>query len=94
LRRDRQDLPLVSDFTLGLSQMQAAANQVDGKPNAGNQLDARRPAPKPNEFFKISLCKHFLSGDCPFGENCHFAHGEHELRQFPNKRNQDWEIDK
>lgn len=43
----------------------------------------RRPAPKPNEFFKVSLCKHFLSGDCPFGEGCHFAHGESELRKFP-----------
>mmetsp|Transcript_5221 Transcript_5221/g.12809 ORF Transcript_5221/g.12809 Transcript_5221/m.12809 type:complete len:677 (-) Transcript_5221:673-2703(-) len=93
VRRDRQDLPLVSDFTLGLSQMQAAANQLDGeggrKKLHGGGQDARRPAPKPNEFFKISLCKHFLQGDCPFGENCHFAHGEAELRQFPNKRDRD-----
>jgi len=100
LRRDRQDLPLVSDFTLGLSQMQAAANQLEGdgrngnrRNNQGNQQDTRRPAPKPNEFFKISLCKHFMGGDCPFGENCHFAHGEHELRLFPNKKDRDGEED-
>jgi hypothetical protein len=43
----------------------------------------RRPAPKPNEFFKVSLCKHFLQGECPFGDGCHFAHGEAELRKFP-----------
>jgi cleavage and polyadenylation specificity factor subunit 4 len=72
VRRDRADLPAVADFTLGLSQMQAK----DG-------VTTRRPAPKPNEFFKVSLCKHFIQGDCPFGEGCHFAHGEHELKKFP-----------
>jgi cleavage and polyadenylation specificity factor subunit 4 len=68
VRRERIDLPAVADFTLGLSQMQAA-----GKDGAVT----RRPAPKPNEFFKISLCKHFTQGECPFGDGCHFAHGEH-----------------
>lgn len=76
VRRDRADLPSVADFTLGLSQMQAK----DG-------ITTRRPAPKPNEFYKVSLCKHFLQGDCPFGEGCHFAHGEHELKKFPRQRN-------
>jgi hypothetical protein len=46
----------------------------------------RRPAPKPNEFYKVSLCKHFLQGDCPFGDQCHFAHGEHELKKFPRQK--------
>lgn len=74
VRRERVDLPLVADFTLGLSQMQAGKDGTTA---------VRRPAPKPNEFYKVSLCKHFLSGDCPFGEGCHFAHGEAELRKFP-----------
>jgi len=74
VRRDRIDLPQVADFTLGLSQMQAASK--DG-------VTTRRPAPKPNEFYKVSLCKHFLQGECPFGDGCHFAHGESELRKFP-----------
>ncbi|KAL7548336.1 hypothetical protein ACHAWF_011623 [Thalassiosira exigua] len=74
VRRDRAELPVVADFTLGLSQMQAGKDGMTA---------VRRPAPKPNEFFKVSLCKHFLSGDCPFGEGCHFAHGEAELRKFP-----------
>lgn len=73
LQRDRVDLPAVADFTLGLSQMQAGK---DG-------MQQRRPAPKPNEFYKVSLCKHFLQGECPFGDGCHFAHGEHELKKFP-----------
>lgn len=74
IRRPREDLPAVADFTLGLSQMQAKEGTM-----------TRRPAPKPNEFYKISLCKHFMSGECPFGEGCHFAHGEAELRSFPRK---------
>ena len=74
VRRDRVDLPVVADFTLGLSQMQAGKDGMTA---------VRRPAPKPNEFFKVSLCKHFLSGDCPFGDGCHFAHGEEQLRRFP-----------
>ena len=69
LRRERADLPAVADFTLGLSQMQAGKDGVQ----------QRRPAPKPNEFYKVSLCKHFIQGDCPFGEGCHFAHGEYSL---------------
>lgn len=73
VRKDLIDRPAVADFTLGLSQMQAGK---DG-------TVARRPAPKPNEFYKISLCKHFLNGECPFGDGCHFAHGEQELRKFP-----------
>ena len=73
VRRERADLPLVADFTLGLSQMQAGKDGVT----------SRRPAPKPNEFYKVSLCKHFLQGECPFGDGCHFAHGEHELKKFP-----------
>ena len=76
IARPRNELPAVADFTLGLSQMQA---------NKGDGTVVRRPAPKPNEFYKISLCKHFLQGECPFGEGCHFAHGEAELRSFPRK---------
>jgi cleavage and polyadenylation specificity factor subunit 4 len=56
-KRPREDLPLVADFSVGLTQMQANNKEV-----------ARRPAPKPNEFYKISLCKHFMAGECPFGK--------------------------
>lgn len=84
MRKERADLPLVADFTLGLSQMQAA-----GKDGA----QPRRPAPKPNEFYKISLCKHFMQGECPFGEGCHFAHGEAELRTFPRQNEKLQETD-
>lgn len=82
VRRDRVDLPAVADFTLGLSQMQA------GKDGTGG-IAPLRPAPKPNEFYKVSLCKHFLQGECPFGDGCHFAHGEDELKKFPRNKPED-----
>ena len=88
-RRSRDDMPAVADFTLGLSQMQAAGSGRDGSGGPGGlggaALSSRRPAPKPNEYYKISLCKHFMAGSCPFGENCHFAHGEAELRPYPGR---------
>mmetsp|Transcript_22310 Transcript_22310/g.88562 ORF Transcript_22310/g.88562 Transcript_22310/m.88562 type:complete len:294 (-) Transcript_22310:351-1232(-) len=47
----------------------------------GGPGEDRRPPP--NEYFKISLCKHHMNGGlCPYGDDCHFAHGQHELRPF------------
>jgi hypothetical protein len=27
-----------------------------------------------SEFYKVSMCKHFLAGSCPRGDKCTFAH--------------------
>ncbi|XP_018487202.1 zinc finger CCCH domain-containing protein 39 [Raphanus sativus] len=32
-------------------------------------------------FWKTRLCGKFEKGQCPFGDNCHFAHGQAELLQ-------------
>ncbi|KAJ8601772.1 hypothetical protein CTAYLR_006827 [Chrysophaeum taylorii] len=64
--------PKIADFSLGIAQK---SRQADGAPQ-----NARNP---PNEYYKIALCKHhMLGGMCPFGDECHFAHGSHELRPF------------
>ena len=68
-RRDRIDRPLVCDYTLGLSQMQAGKEGVA----------LRRPASRQSDFFKVTMCKHYMQGNCPFGDGCHFAHGKEEL---------------
>mmetsp|Transcript_23164 Transcript_23164/g.48047 ORF Transcript_23164/g.48047 Transcript_23164/m.48047 type:complete len:553 (-) Transcript_23164:30-1688(-) len=70
-RKERIDRALVCDFTLGLSQMQAGKDGVA----------MRRPATQVSEYFKVSMCKHFLQGSCPFGDGCHFAHGQEELQR-------------
>lgn len=67
----KEKKPKIADFTLGIDQ------------KAVGTVKTVNP---PNEFFKIALCKHHMRGMCPFGEECHFAHGEHELRPFRGGR--------
>lgn len=35
----------------------------------------------PGSNFKTKLCDNFTKGSCTFGDRCHFAHGESELRK-------------
>eukprot|EP00631_Chrysoreinhardia_giraudii_P000616 CAMPEP_0197422640 /NCGR_PEP_ID=MMETSP1170-20131217/17296_1 /TAXON_ID=54406 /ORGANISM="Sarcinochrysis sp, Strain CCMP770" /LENGTH=229 /DNA_ID=CAMNT_0042949991 /DNA_START=29 /DNA_END=718 /DNA_ORIENTATION=- len=61
--------PRIADFSLGIAQKGRGLND-DGVARA-----------TPNENYKVALCKHYLMGNCPYGDECHFAHGEHELRR-------------
>jgi hypothetical protein len=53
--------------------------------NISNYHSFRNLAQKRNEFFKVSLCKYFMNGECPFKDKCNFAHGEEELRKYSTK---------
>ncbi|CAI5718741.1 unnamed protein product [Peronospora effusa] len=67
----REECPETADFTL----QSKVADEENVK---------RRKAQPVNEFFKIAICKHWEKmGSCPFGDECHFAHGDTELRPFP-----------
>ncbi|KAK4749888.1 hypothetical protein SAY87_027337 [Trapa incisa] len=35
-----------------------------------------------NDNFKTKLCDNFAKGSCTFGDRCHFAHGDAELRKI------------
>lgn len=37
--------------------------------------------PHPGSNYKTKLCERFSKGNCTFGDRCHFAHGEAELRK-------------
>lgn len=53
-------------------------------------LSKKRKTHQPNQYYKITLCKHWLeNGTCPYGEECHYAHGEAELKIFPGNEDQD-----
>lgn len=67
----REECPDTADFSL----QSKVADEENVK---------RRKAQPVNEFYKIAICKHWeKQGSCPFGDECHFAHGEKELRPFP-----------
>ena len=75
-KRPPNERPIIADFSLGIAQ------------NRSKMADDRKDNP-PNEYYKISLCKHHMNGGmCPFGDECHFAHGHHELRQPAPRRQQ------
>ncbi|KAG8058359.1 hypothetical protein GUJ93_ZPchr0002g25414 [Zizania palustris] len=46
------------------------------KPTAGSHRGGG-----PGSNFKTKLCENFTKGSCTFGDRCHFAHGENELRK-------------
>ncbi|XP_019057709.1 PREDICTED: zinc finger CCCH domain-containing protein 36-like isoform X2 [Tarenaya hassleriana] len=37
--------------------------------------------PHPGSNYKTKICERFSKGNCTFGDRCHFAHGEAELRK-------------
>lgn len=70
----REECPETADFSL----QSKVADEENVK---------RRKMQPVNEFFKIAICKHWEKmGSCPFNDECHFAHGEKELRPFPKDR--------
>uniref|UniRef100_M4BLQ1 Cleavage and polyadenylation specificity factor subunit 4 n=1 Tax=Hyaloperonospora arabidopsidis (strain Emoy2) TaxID=559515 RepID=M4BLQ1_HYAAE len=75
----REECPDTADFAL----QSKVADEENVK---------RRKAQPVNEFFKIAICKHWEKmGSCPFGDECHFAHGDKELRPFPKGEKEEME---
>jgi hypothetical protein len=52
-----------------------APQQAKNNPGRGSHAGG------PGSNFKTKLCENFNKGSCTFGERCHFAHGEGELRK-------------
>ena len=47
-----------------------------------NQFGKKPKTTQPNDNFKVTLCTHWLQTmNCPFNEDCHYAHGEEEINE-------------
>jgi hypothetical protein len=69
VKRMPEDCPLESTFESNIP----GQNQIGKKFRLNSQ---------PNDNYKVTICTHWLlSGACHFDEECHFAHGEHEINE-------------
>jgi hypothetical protein len=75
-----------------LDQIKNASSMVMGMLIAVGGGDALLPAggslhggEQQRSSLKTKLCGHFVRGSCTFGDRCHFAHGESELRIRDNE---------
>lgn len=58
---------------------QFEVNRMPGNANGIAPVDVSRGNSRP-VYWKTKLCTKFeITGHCPFGDNCHFAHGQAEL---------------
>ncbi|KAL0817208.1 hypothetical protein Bca101_073652 [Brassica carinata] len=55
-------------------------NSASRRPPGGGGLGSEGK-PHPGSNFKTKMCERFSKGSCTFGDRCHFAHGEAELRR-------------
>ncbi|KAM3714041.1 hypothetical protein ACJW31_01G301500 [Castanea mollissima] len=56
----------------------SVSNQSDGSRPVNNGPDAFRVTTRP--YLKTKLCNSWERGQCHYGDKCHFAHGQAELR--------------
>ncbi|XP_010250023.1 PREDICTED: zinc finger CCCH domain-containing protein 39-like [Nelumbo nucifera] len=60
----------------------AGFDQQEGHSSSNSSLDVNRVNAKP-VFWKTRICNKWeTTGQCPFGDKCHFAHGQAELQKF------------
>jgi hypothetical protein len=67
---------LIKDASSMVMGMLIAVEGGDAPPPAGGSLHGAGQ----RSSLKTKLCGHFARGSCTFGDRCHFAHGESELR--------------
>eukprot|EP00250_Pteridium_aquilinum_P008942 c18326_g1_i2 orf=238-948(-) len=76
-----------SDSNLKNVEMEGSLDQIKQASGMVRELLAHKditpvkPGGLGTQTYKSKLCANFLKGSCTYGDRCHFAHGEGELRQ-------------
>ncbi|CAN7001889.1 hypothetical protein IGI04_020607 [Brassica rapa subsp. trilocularis] len=63
-----------------IGRLNSASRRPPGGGGGGGGLGSEGK-PHPGSNFKTKMCERFSKGSCTFGDRCHFAHGEAELRR-------------
>ena len=81
VRRAPEELPEEVDWDAFQGNLGDATVRPAGAEGEGGEAAAGERRGQ-NDMFKVAICKHWQksSEGCPFGDRCHFAHGQHELR--------------
>jgi len=64
-----------------IGRLNSAAKKPPGGGLGGGGGMGSEGKPHPGSNFKTKICERFSKGNCTFGDRCHFAHGEAELRK-------------
>jgi len=92
VRLGLDSLPIIGDFASGVTSMRPPQS---GKEWYASDAElAKRRYEGPNARYKSAMCKHFMQtggpdngGVCPYGDDCHFAHGPQDLRTQEQRLN-------
>ncbi|KAJ0263874.1 Zinc finger CCCH domain-containing protein 36 [Hirschfeldia incana] len=64
-----------------IGRLNSASRRPPGVGGGGGGGLGSEGKPHPGSNFKTKMCERFSKGSCTFGDRCHFAHGEAELRR-------------
>ena len=78
--QDRQFRPITPQG--GSGGMRSPVQQHSPTQSSNSSSRRSSASPAENSKYKMELCNNYIKGKtCPFGDNCHFAHGVAELNR-------------
>ncbi|CAG7882410.1 hypothetical protein BRARA_C03401 [Brassica rapa] len=71
----------INEASVMVRELIGRLNSAARRPPGGGGGIGSEGKPHPGSNFKTKMCERFSKGSCTFGDRCHFAHGEAELRR-------------